>query len=186
MHGSVKKNLFLWITPKICEITVVAWFAPWCKEAKSSLRFGVHNASWTWISWFICWKWLFWETPITSFYLDWQEQSWVPFENYTLYTFYDVPNTLPPFGLSDHDTVAVQPLARQNLPKKKILLKSRDLRATNRMVMRTYLEEVNLGLLIGLKESCEEKTRTLETIIKTGMDTLLRPKSKTVIANEPP
>ena len=24
MHGSVKKHLFLWITPKICEITVVA------------------------------------------------------------------------------------------------------------------------------------------------------------------
>ena len=29
--------------------------------------------------------------------------------------------------------------------------------------MRTYLEEVNLGLLVGRKESCEEKTRTLET-----------------------
>ena len=110
----------------------------------------------------------------------------IPFPNYTLYTFYDVPDKLPPFGLSDHDTVAGQPLARQNLPKNKILLKSRDLRATNRMAMRTYLEEVNLGLLVGLKESCEEKTRTLETIIKTGMDTLLHPKSKTVIANEPP
>ena len=30
----------------------------------------------------------------------------IPFENYTLDTFYDVPNKLPPFGLSDHDTVA--------------------------------------------------------------------------------
>ena len=97
-----------------------------------------------------------------------------------------MPNTLPPFGLSDHDTVAVQPLARQNLLRNKILLKSRDLRATNRMAMRTYLKEVNLGLLVGLKESCEEKTRTLETIIKTGMDTLLHPKSTTVIADEPP
>ena len=96
-----------------------------------------------------------------------------------------MPNKLPPFGLSDHVTVAVQPLARQNLPKNKILLKSRDLRATIRMAMRTYLKEVNLGLLVGLKETCEEKTRN-ETIIKTGMDTLLRPKSKTVIANEPP
>lgn len=63
----------------------------------------------------------------------------IHFENYTLYTFYDVPNKLPPFGLSDHDTVAVQPLARQNLPKNKILLKSRDLQATNRMAMRTYI-----------------------------------------------
>ena len=109
----------------------------------------------------------------------------IPFENYTLYTFNDVPNKLPPFGLSDHDTVAVQPLARQNFPKNKILLKSKDLRVTNRMAMRTYLKEVNLGLLVGLKETCEEKTRN-ETIINTGMDTLLRPKSKTVIANEPP
>ena len=77
----------------------------------------------------------------------------IPFENYTLYTFYDVPNKLPPLGLSDHDTVAVQPLARQNLPRNKILLKSRELRATNRMAMRTYLDEVNLGLLVSLKES---------------------------------
>ena len=77
----------------------------------------------------------------------------IPFENYTLYTFYDVPNNLPPLGLSDHDTVAVQPLARQNLPRNKILLKSRELRATNRMAMRTYLDEVNLGLLVSLKES---------------------------------
>ena len=30
----------------------------------------------------------------------------IPFENYTLDTFYHVPNKLPPFGLSDHDTVA--------------------------------------------------------------------------------
>ena len=30
------------------------------------MRFGVHNASWTWIRWFICWKWLFWETPFTT------------------------------------------------------------------------------------------------------------------------
>ena len=43
--------------------------------------------------------------------------------------FYDVPNKLPPFGLSDHDTVSVQPLARQDLSKNKILLKSRDLSA---------------------------------------------------------
>ena len=69
--------------------------------------------------------------------------------------FYDVPNKLPHFGLSDHDTVSVQPLARQDLSKNKILLKSRDLRATNRLAMRSYLEEVNLGLLVGRKESCE-------------------------------
>ena len=69
--------------------------------------------------------------------------------------FYGMPNKLPPVGLSDHDTVSVQSLARQDLPKNKIFLKSRDLRATNRLAMRSYLEKVNLGLLVGRKESCE-------------------------------
>ena len=99
--------------------------------------------------------------------------------------FYDVPKKLPPFGLSDHDTVEVQPLARRDDPRNKILLKSRDLRTTNRLAMRTYLDEVDLGRLVGWKESCEEKTLALETIIKTGLDFVLPLKSKTIIANEP-
>ena len=93
-------------------------------------------------------------TAVLVLRLERTELLEIPFENYTLYTFYDVPNKLPPFGLSDHDTVAVQRLARQNLSKNKFLLKTRDLRATNRLTMRTYLEEVKLGLLVGLKESC--------------------------------
>ena len=103
-----------------------------------------------------------------------------------LSTFYDVPKKLPPFGLSDHDTVEVQPLARRDGPRNKILLKSRDLRTTNRLAMRTYLDEVDLGRLVGCKESGEEKTLALETIIKTGLDFVLPLKSKTIIANEPP
>ena len=52
--------------------------------------------------------------------------------------------------------------------------------------MRTYLDEVDLGRLVGCKESCEEKTLALETIIKTGLDFVLPLKSKTIIANELP
>ena len=99
---------------------------------------------------------------------------------------YDVPKKLPPFGLSDHDTVEVRPLARQDGPRNKILLKSRDPRTINRLAMRTYLDEVDLGRLVGCKESPEEKTLVLETIIETGLDFVLPFKSKTIIANEPP
>ena len=63
---------------------------------------------------------------------------------------------------------------------------SRDLRTTNRLAMRTCLDEVDLGRLVGCKESCDEKTLALETIIKTGLDFVLPLKSKTIIANEPP
>lgn len=68
-----------------------------------------------------------------------------------LSAFYDVPKKLPPFGLSDHDTVEVQPLARRDGPRNKILLNSRDLRTTNRLAVRTYLDEVDLGRLVGCK-----------------------------------
>ena len=52
--------------------------------------------------------------------------------------------------------------------------------------MRKYLEEVNLDLLVGNQDSCEEKSNTLKTVIKTGMDILLPLKSKKVPANERP
>ena len=98
-----------------------------------------------------------------------------------LSAFYDVPKKLPPFGLSDHDTVEVRPLARQNGPRNTILLKSRDLRTINHLAMPTYLDEVDLGRLVGCKESCEEKTLALETIIKTGLDFVFAFKSKTTM-----
>ena len=57
-----------------------------------------------------------------------------------LSAYYDVPKKLPPFGLSNHNIVEEQPLARQNGTRNKILPKSRDLRTTNRPAMRTYLD----------------------------------------------
>ena len=87
--------------------------------------------------------------------------------------------------MSDHDTVEVQPLDRQAYPCCKLVLKSRDLRMTKCLAMHKYLDEVDLNQLVATTDSCEEKTKTLEMIIKTGMDILLPLKSKKVIVNEP-
>ena len=100
--------------------------------------------------------------------------------------YYDEPKKLPPFGFSDHATVEVRPLARNDFPVNKVLLKSRDLRSTKRLAMRKYLEEVDLESLVGSKNSCDQKTKFLELIIKTGMDLLIPLKSKTIFFNEPP
>ncbi|KAL9988403.1 hypothetical protein ACROYT_G002841 [Oculina patagonica] len=100
--------------------------------------------------------------------------------------FYEVPIKRPNFGLSDHVTVEVKPLARSDFPKNKIIIKSRDLRTTKRLAIRKYLEEVDLDLLVGTKVSCEEKTNTLESVIKLGMDTLLPLRSKKLSVNDPP
>jgi hypothetical protein len=37
--------------------------------------------------------------------------------------FFEVPKKLPPFGMSDHDTVKFRPLARQAYPRCKLVLK---------------------------------------------------------------
>ena len=102
-----------------------------------------------------------------------------------LKAFYDVPKKLLPFGLSDHVTVEVRPLARQDFPVSKVSLKSRHLRSTNRLAMRKYLEEVDLNSLVSSKNFCDEKTEMLETIIKMGLDILLPLKTKMVLVNEP-
>ena len=52
--------------------------------------------------------------------------------------------------------------------------------------MRTYLEEVDVCSLVGSLVSCQEKTDTLETVIKTGIDILLPLTPKIVMCNDPP
>ena len=86
-----------------------------------------------------------------------------------LSAFYNVPKKLLPFGMSDHDTVKVQPIARQAYPCCKIVLKSSDLRMTKRLAMRKYLDEVDLNQIVATMDSCEVRTKTLEMIIKTSM-----------------
>jgi len=102
-----------------------------------------------------------------------------------LNTYYDVPQKLSPFGLSDHATIKVQPLSRHEYPKNKFAVKSRDTKPSNRLAIRKYLEEVNLEAMIDCADTCDEKTNLLETIISTGMDILTPVKTKIVITNEP-
>lgn len=77
----------------------------------------------------------------------------------------DVLKKVPPFGLSEHATIEFKPLNREKLPSQKIILQSRDVRATKRLTMRTYLEEVYVCSLMGSLETFEKKTGTLETVI---------------------
>ena len=77
-------------------------------------------------------------------------------------------------------------MERSKQPNAKITVKSRDLRTSNRLAMRTYLEEVDVKTLLDSKNTCEEKVEMLETIVKTGMDILAPKKAKTIHSNDPP
>ena len=74
----------------------------------------------------------------------------------------------------------------QKLPSQKIVLQSRDLRATKRLAMRIYLEEDDVCPQVGSLQTCQKKTDTLKTVLKTGMDILLPLTLKTVMTNDPP
>ena len=58
-----------------------------------------------------------------------------------------MPKKLPPFGLSVHNTVELQPQAKQDYQMNKIRLKSGDLGLANRLAIRTYLDQVELSIV---------------------------------------
>ena len=100
--------------------------------------------------------------------------------------FYEFPIKRPPFALSDHMSVEIQPKSREKLPKTVVTTKTRDLRPSNRVAIRTYLQSLDVSSMIAKAESCEQKVSLLEMIIKTGLDTVSPVRSKRICTTEPP
>lgn len=100
--------------------------------------------------------------------------------------FYKDPVQRPPHGLSDHMSVELQPKERCLLPSQRLTVVSRDLKPSNRLAMRMYLQEVDVPALISTVNTCAEKTSLLETIVQTGLDFVLPLRSKTIRSNDPP
>ena len=79
---------------------------------------------------------------------------------------YETPTQRPPFGLSDHMSIEVQSKLRMKPNNSTSTIQSRDMRPTKRLVMRIYLESVDLNTILNSADSCEDKTLLLEQIIK--------------------
>ena len=91
-----------------------------------------------------------------------------------LQDYYDTPVERPAFGLSDHSSVEVQPKQRVKTSQTIQTVISRDLRPSNRVAMQTYLYEVDVtAAMIRAMTTCEGKVSLLQTIIKTGLDSIL-------------
>ena len=100
--------------------------------------------------------------------------------------FYKEPIKCPSFGLSDPDTINVQPLERLQMPKPKLQVKLRDLKPTKRLAMSTFLKEVDIKSLIAMETTIDGKTLMLESIINFGLDSLIPITTKTIYSNKPP
>ena len=100
-------------------------------------------------------------------------------------SYYDPSNKHPAFGLSDFCSVEIQPKERPKSSKIKLTVFSRDLRPSNCLVVRTYLEREDVTDIIHNASSCEDKTSLLLTIIKTGLDAISTLRLKVVHITEP-
>ncbi|XP_068749281.1 uncharacterized protein [Montipora capricornis] len=100
--------------------------------------------------------------------------------------YYQDPIQRPPHGLSDHMSVEVQPKDRSQLSDSRLTIKTRDLKPSNRLAMRTYLQEVDVHTLVGNAHGCAEKVSTFQSIIQHGLDSVLPLRSKTIHSRDPP
>ena len=87
-----------------------------------------------------------------------------------LYDHYGKPQTFPPSGLSDHNTISVSALARKSgsAPDKFIL--KRDLRPSRKAEMGRFLCSLDWPLLFCSLESCDAFLSVFGEVIHTGLD----------------
>ena len=94
-----------------------------------------------------------------------------------LQDYYNTPVERPAFGLSDQRVKISQTIQT---------VISRDFRPSNHVAMKTYLYEVDVTAMIRAMTTCKQKVSMLQTIIKTGLDSILPMKRKIVLRTEPP
>ncbi len=91
-----------------------------------------------------------------------------------LHKHYFPPETLLPFGLSDHNTaVIVRPLIETRTSNKKIFKMKRDHRPSRRAEFGRYLCSIDWSLIISNQISCEEMWNIFYNVVFTGLEVLM-------------
>ena len=93
--------------------------------------------------------------------------------------------TSSPRSIKSH-AVEVQPKDRSQLPDSRSTIKTRDLKPSNRLAIRTYLQEVDAYTLVGNVHGCAEKVSIFQSIIQHGLDSVLPLRSKAIHSRDPP
>ena len=99
--------------------------------------------------------------------------------------YYQLPVRLPPFGLSDHFTVFIEPKLRTDHKTNKRIRQSRDLRPSRRAAMGAFINDFDWSVLNQF-QTCEKKLNYFQSVISTGMDILLTVKKSRICNYEPP
>lgn len=102
-----------------------------------------------------------------------------------MHDYYNTPQILPPFGLSDHNTVMVLPKARASNSNTRNVISKRDSRASCKRAMGRFLSSMDWPLLLNSLESCEDSSKVFQDVIHIGLDFLMPVRKIRVIPADP-
>lgn len=101
--------------------------------------------------------------------------------------YYCHPSSAPPFGLSDHLTIIMNPGVRKKLYKSQTdIIKVRDKRPSKKASVGRYLQEIPWTDLFLTEQSCDEKLSIMTQIISYGLDVIMPERSIRVHATDRP
>ena len=101
-----------------------------------------------------------------------------------LYDHYDKPQTFPPFGLSDHNTISVSPLMRKRGTASDKFILKHDLQPSRKAELGRYLCSLEWPLLLSPLETCDELLSVFEHVIHSGLDVLMPARKVRMITRE--
>ena len=103
-----------------------------------------------------------------------------------LHDHYCSPESLPPFGLSDHNTLIVQPLNKTHTSNKTIIRMKRDHRPSRRAEFGRYLCSIDWSSINSDQNSCERMWKFFYDVIFAGLDFLMPIKEIKVSTTDAP
>ena len=99
--------------------------------------------------------------------------------------FYDQPEKLPPFGLSDHFTIKVLPMIRSKRSDNIKILRTRDTSESNKMALGRVLSGIDWPCLHNLR-TCDDKFSFLNDVLLVTMDIMMPIKEKRICTSDAP
>jgi hypothetical protein len=100
-------------------------------------------------------------------------------------TYYDIPQRFPPFGLSDHCTVAINPKQRAKEHSTSTLVTTRDKKPSSKQAFGRYLSAVDWSALTSLQDT-HDKYSYFINAVRIGLDTICPTKKVKIHRNDTP
>ena len=98
---------------------------------------------------------------------------------------FSTPECFPPFGLSDHCTVIVQPRKRVPNQHTRKSITIRDIRDSKKMCLGRYFSSINWSVVTS-QPTCEEKLQVFNKEIEIGMSNIIPERTIKVFPKDAP